>query len=303
MPPETLDSLDKDSLKPLVLQLLARIDALLAQNNTLLARIAELEARCGQPPKTPDELVAAAVERPEGQSSRAAAREEGPQGSARRRAHTRRTSRRDARHLRRQMCSCGAALSVADQPHVFAYDHIDLPPIKPITTRINLHRGQCPCCKKRVAATPPADMAPGSPYGRGIVAVVTYLHACQMISYARMTEMLDGLFGLKISEGAIANMLARAETPFAAHAVEIAQVVRNSPVIASDETSARVCGKTHWQWTFLAASAVYHTIAPTRGKAVPAAFLGGKPSRRCGCRIGLLLRENTRRRISIASRT
>jgi len=32
MAPETLDSLDKDSLKLLVLQLLARIDALLEQN-------------------------------------------------------------------------------------------------------------------------------------------------------------------------------------------------------------------------------------------------------------------------------
>jgi hypothetical protein len=37
-----------------------------------------------------------------------------------------------------------------------------------------------------------------------------------------MIEMLDGLFGLKLSEGAIANMLARAEKPFAAHASEIA---------------------------------------------------------------------------------
>jgi hypothetical protein len=53
MPPETLDSLDKDSLKPLVLQLLAQNNELLQQIKTLLARIAELEACAGQPPKTP----------------------------------------------------------------------------------------------------------------------------------------------------------------------------------------------------------------------------------------------------------
>jgi transposase len=118
-------------------------------------------------------------------------------------------------------------------------------------------------------------MMPGSPFGPGIVAIATYLHACQMVSYSRMREVLDGLFGLKLSQGAIANMLARAEKPFAAQAAEIAESVRQSPVIASDETSARVCGKTHWQWTFLAPSTVYHTIAPTRGKAVPVAFLAG----------------------------
>ena len=54
MAPGKLDSLDADSLKPLVQQLLMRIDDLLAQNKALLARVAELEAKLGQPPKTPD---------------------------------------------------------------------------------------------------------------------------------------------------------------------------------------------------------------------------------------------------------
>ena len=46
-------------------------------------------------------------------------------------------------------------------------------------------------------------------------------------------------------------------------------------MIASDETRARVKGKTHWQWTFGCATAVYHVIAPTRGKCVPTEFLAG----------------------------
>ena len=125
-----------------------------------------------------------------------------------------------------------------------------------------------------MTATPPAGLPPGSPFGPGIVATVAYLHATQMVSYSRMTGVLDGLFGLKLSEGAIANMLARTAEPFAAKAGEIAGIVRASPVIASDETSARVKGKTHWQWVFAAPRAVVHLIAPARGKAVPAEFLG-----------------------------
>jgi transposase len=158
---------------------------------------------------------------------------------------------------------------------VHAYDHVELPPIKPLTTRTNLYSGDCSCCGKTVTAKAPADMPPGSPFGPGVVALVTYLHACQMVSYARLAEMLDGLFGLEISEGAIANMLARTAEPFAECAEKIAETVRNSPVIASDETSARVKGKTHWQWTFVAAKAVVHLIAPTRGKVVPKDFLNG----------------------------
>src|SRR5258708_913111 len=53
MPPETLDSLDKDSLKLLMLELLAQNKALKEQISVLLVRIAGLEARNGQPPKTP----------------------------------------------------------------------------------------------------------------------------------------------------------------------------------------------------------------------------------------------------------
>ncbi len=273
MPPETVDSLDKDSLKPLVLQLLAQNNELLQQIKTLLGRIAELEARAGLPPKTPTNSslppsTGQKANRPEAAGKKGGM---GRPGVARALA-----ANPDAtREIYAETCSCGTTLSPADQRQVFAYDHIDLPPIKPVTTRIHLHKGHCPCCKKRVAASPPADMMPGSPFGPGIASVVTYLHACQMVSYNRMTEVLDGLFGLKLSEGAIANMLARAAKPFAAQAAEIAETVRKSPVIASDETSARVSGKTQWQWTFVAASAVYHTIAPTRGKVVPTEFLGG----------------------------
>src|SRR5277367_4685169 len=60
MAPEKIDSL-ADDVKPLVLALLrqnsvltVRVDELLAQNKALLARIADLEAKRGKPPKTPD---------------------------------------------------------------------------------------------------------------------------------------------------------------------------------------------------------------------------------------------------------
>jgi len=179
------------------------------------------------------------------------------------------------RNIFAERCDCGGKVPPKGQVIAHAYDHVEIPPIKPVTTRINVHRGDCPCCGKTVTAAAPADMPPGSPFGPGIVALVTYLHGCQMVSYARLAEMLEGLFGLKISEGAIANMLSRAAQPFGKCAEAIHETVRNSPVIASDETSARVKGKNHWQWTLVAATAVVHLIAPTRGKIVPKEFLDG----------------------------
>jgi transposase len=266
------DSLDADHVTPLVLQLLARIDAVLEQNKCLLARIAELEARLNIPPKTPDNssLPPSKGQKPNTPPSVKKPRKGRP-GVARALC----PEPDVVRNLYAGRCACGHQPAAAEQPDVHAYDHIDLPPIKPVTTRINLHSGSCSCCGQRVAAEPPADMPLGSPFGPGIASHVVYLHATQMVSYSRLVNVMQGLFGLTISEGAIANMLARAAKPFAQAATEIAEAVRAAPVIASDETSARVEGKTCWQWVFATAMAVLHLIAPSRGKAVVTTFLDG----------------------------
>jgi transposase len=274
MPPDDIDSLNAESLKGLVLSLLAKIDDLVEQNKMLLARIAELEGRAGKPPKTPTN---SSVPPSRGQKANVAGAS-GQKGSRKGRPGVTRELCPNPdvmRDVYAERCTCGKKLSATGQVLAHAYDHVELPPIKPVTTRINLHRAGCPCCGKAITAEAPADMPPGSPFGPGIVALVTYLHGCQMVSYARLAEMLEGLFGLKISEGAIANMLARAAEPLAECAQTIHETVRNSTVIASDETSARVKGKTHWQWTFVTATAVAHLIAPTRGKIVPTEFLDG----------------------------
>ena len=282
MPPERIDSLNADSQKGLVLSLLKRIDELFEQNNSLLARIdellariAELEGRGGKPPKTPSN---SSLPPSSGQKANVADKSgrkkkcrKGRPGVARELCPNPDVTR----DFFAERCNCGGKVPLKGQVLAHAYDHIEIPPIRPWTTRNNLYKGDCAYCGKTVTAEPPAGMPTGSPFGPGIVALVTYLHGCQMVSYARLAEMLDGLFGLKISEGAIANMLARAAKPFAECAQTIHETVRNSPVIASDETSARVKGKTHWQWVFGAATAVAHVIAPTRGKIVPIQFLNG----------------------------
>src|SRR5580693_7141317 len=280
MPPEEIDSL-ADDVKPLVLKLLrqisgltARVDELVAQNKALLVRIAELEAEHDKPPKTPDNSSLPPSRGQKGnvaEPTRVKKARKGHPGAARALVEN-----PDAtRDIYAERCACGTALAETGQELARAWDHVDLPPIRPITTRINLFRAACPCCKARVTAKAPADMPEGSPFGPGIKAAVAYLHGCQMVGFKRLTELCEGLFGLTISQGAISNMLARMGEPFGAVAEQIAATVRGSAVIASDETSARVKGKTHWQWTFGCTTAVYHVIAPTRGKCVPTDFLAG----------------------------
>lgn len=266
MTPEALDSLSKNELIDLVM-------AMAEQISTLQARVAELEAKLGGPPKSPDN---SSLPPSSGQKANR------PRGAKKRLKGRKGTSRKltespdKVRDVFAETCPhCDAPASPADQPDVHAYDHIDLPPIRPVTTRIRLHSGECPCCGGRIKARPPGDMPPGSPFGSGIVAIVVYLHTRHMVSYERLREILRGLFGLEISEGAIANMLMRAGDCFADEAERIEAAVRKSPVIASDETSTRVMGQTCWQWVFASSTAVSHRIAASRAKAVVEDFLDG----------------------------
>ena len=164
MAPRKLDSLDADSLKPLVQQLLMRIDDLLAQNKALLARIAELEARLGGPPKTPDNssLPPSRGQKANAEPPASKPPRKGRPGVARQLAENPDAMRR----FYAERCRCGAVLDAAGQDLAKEYDHIDIPPIRPVTTRIALFRATCPRCKARVTASAPTDMPEGTPFGQ-----------------------------------------------------------------------------------------------------------------------------------------
>jgi transposase len=82
------------------------------------------------------------------------------------------------------------------------------------------------------------------------------------------------LWQLAVSQGALANALRRAAERLQPQAATIREQVRASPVIGSDETSARVKGRTHWQWVFQTPTASYHVIRPRRNGEVVQEFLG-----------------------------
>jgi len=256
-----LERLSKEELIDLVLRLIERVET--------------LEARLDQPPKTPQNSSIPPSQARKPNKPDKPNRMGPPKGHR----GTFRALSACPDHVieaKAKVCPhCDHRLSDADQEQVHAYDHVELPPVRPVTTRVHLHRGVCPCCGKRFVAPAPEGMEPGSPFGPHVVALVLYLHVVHAISFKRMVEMLAGVFGLTISQGAIANIFTRARAPMHAIAEAIAAQVRVAKVIASDETSARVKGKNFWQWVLQSTTAVYHVITDSRGAKVPIDFLQG----------------------------
>ena len=270
---DALQKLGKEDLIALVLAQGDVIAKLTERTALLEKRVADLEAKLGKPPKTPENssIPPSQGHKPSRQERRVAARKGRP-GVTRALAE----NPDDRVEARAEACPhCDHGLRDEDQPEFHAYDHIDLPPIRPVVTRIHRHRGVCPCCARPFSAPVPEGMAPGSPFGPGIVALVLHLHITQAIGFERLVKLMDEVFGVILSEGAIANMLARAEAPMIVAAEKIAEEVRSAKVVASDETSARVRGKTWWQWVMHCSTAIYHVITDSRGAKVVTDFLQG----------------------------
>jgi len=62
-----------------------------------------------------------------------------------------------------------------------------------------------------------------------------------------MSGILASVFGLNISEGAIANLLGKVKTSLDERVSQILQRLRQAKLICSDETSARVNGQNQWE--------------------------------------------------------
>jgi len=107
---------------------------------------------------------------------------------------------------------CGEKVTAATQKLQSVYEKIELPPIRPIITRIERYGGQCACCQTEYVAPVPLGMETGSPFGSSIQSLVTYLRYTHAISYERLSSIFASVFGLKISEGAIANLWAKVKT-------------------------------------------------------------------------------------------
>jgi len=276
LPPDLskLSHAEKDALiQALTAQLAAAQQRIATQD----ARIAALEARLDEqtrPAKTPDNSS-----KPPSQGQKqdhpAASADRSPRKSRPGVGRTLHPNPDRVVDARLAVClKCQAAFPETSQTRQQVYERIELPPIKPDVTQVRLFGGRCACCGERVTAEAPAGLEPGSPFGRSIAALVVYLHYAHAIGMERLATLMDEIFSLTISEGAISNMLARAREPLLAAAATIRATVLASPVVCSDETSARVSGKNWWEWVFIGTLAVLHVIRPSRGKAVVQALFG-----------------------------
>jgi len=256
----------------------ALIRALWAQVQTLSARVAELESRLGEPPKTPDN---SSVPPSQGKKSNRpdTPKREGPRkGSLGRKGGGRMlVENPDETVVARPVCCAHCQAGFREDDHRLAarYDKFDLPKAKPVATRVEQYAGHCQNCGSITLAPLPEGLEPGTPFSLNIVALAIYLRFTHAISYRRLSRLMAELFDLAISEGALDAAFRRAMPCFDTEVGAILARLRRARVVCSDETSVRVAGKTCWDWVFQNGDVVIHVIRNSRGAGVVGEVMDG----------------------------
>lgn len=170
---------------------------------------------------------------------------------------------------------CGSEVGGSTQSLIGRYERIELPPVTPYVTQVQRYGGTCECCQKQYESPVPVGLEPGSPFGMSVASVVTYLRYSHAVSYQRLRQLMAEMYGLTLSEGAIANLLQRVQVQLEPSVAKIVERLQRARLVGSDETGARVNGQTQWEWVFQNEQVCVHVIRPTRGKTVIDTVMAG----------------------------
>ena len=127
---------------------------------------------------------------------------------------------------------------------------IKLSSIETKITEFQSYSKVCPKCGYNNHDNRGFSVSPNISYGSSIIAIVSYLSVSQYMSNIRVVELMKNLFNIKISEGSITGLLAKASSLSQTQIDKITDSLKNASIVGIDETGCKVNGSKHWHWTF-----------------------------------------------------
>lgn len=155
----------------------------------------------------------------------------------------------------------------------------EIPPVKPIQRRFDVHVGHCASCGKRMQGrhakqTSDALGAACSQLGPHAISFSAYLHQDLGLPYRRSSDLLRQAFGLVVTAGGLSQALTRLARRAAPSYSELRKDLRESEAVYPDETSARMNGERWWLWVFTNPDTTVYVQRPSRGSDVIEEVLG-----------------------------
>ena len=171
---------------------------------------------------------------------------------------------------------CGGAV---DDTHVTAQYQEDLPAVRPVVRRFDVHIGRCRQCGRRVQGRHPLQTsdalgAAAVQLGPQALAVAASFNKQLGLSFSKIETVFADRFGLTVTRGALVRAVHRVAAKAQPTYTALCETVKTSAMVVADETGWRVHADLHWLWVFTTPDTTGYAILPGRGFDEAASVLG-----------------------------
>jgi transposase len=143
---------------------------------------------------------------------------------------------------------------------------MEIPRVRPTVTAIVAEEKICPECGQRTVVEFPAEAGGSQQYGPNLKALIVLLSESGMVAMKRVSEILEAILGMKLSEGTIANTLSECAAKLRKPVWELKDAIKEAKVAHFDETGMRSEGKLKWLHTASTGLLTYLELKRKRGK-------------------------------------
>jgi transposase len=163
-------------------------------------------------------------------------------------------------------CRCGHLFSADEREAVGVGARHQVEELPPITVNVVEHRCErlrCPSCGRRTCGELP-DGVVGSSFGPRLQAAVTTLSVRNRVSRDDAVELVEELFGARISSGSVDAILSRAAQALSEPHDDLLAQLRAATALNMDETGWRTAGARRALWGLFNSEHAYFAIERDR---------------------------------------
>lgn len=154
----------------------------------------------------------------------------------------------------------------------------EIPPIRPLVTRLVTWRAKCACCgevrSRHPLQTSTAQGAAGVQLGPRALSITALLNKQLGLPMRKTCRVLKKLLGLALTPGGLSQAIDRMANKTEADYEALLATIRGSEVVYSDETSWWVGEPGWWLWTFTTPRATLYRVEQSRAGQIARETLG-----------------------------
>ena len=140
-------------------------------------------------------------------------------------------------------------------------------------TQYIIHRRYCKKCCKIVEPNIEGAL-PNARFGLKLMLLVLILKLDSRVPSNKIVSILDTIFGIKISDGEIYNILEQLSKAYGNYYNTLVEKIKEALIKNMDETSWRINGKNNWLWIFINKEIALYVVNKKRSSKVPIETLG-----------------------------